>query len=240
MHNYRTTVTGAPTTKAINLTGISYIVCSFTTVCSWKIIFTPTSMALIASYVFPGSYNFTVPAGVTSILINASGAAGTAGTPILGQSPGIPGLGGSISAFFTVTPGQILHVNVGGCNVPNEKGFNGGGGTLCGHTGSGGGASDVRTNFSLSSRLIVAGGGGGTGHCNVPSSGGHGGGLIGQDALNFCGYSNTQGRGGTQSEGGAYGCYYPGQWGGCGTSGVFGVGGDGHCGGGGGGGYYGG
>jgi hypothetical protein len=189
------------------------------------------------SYMSPGSYNFTVPLGVTTIFINAIGAAGTAGTL---QNPGSPGLGGSISAFFTVTPGQILHVNVGGCNAPNKKGFNGGGGTGCGHTGSGGGASDVRTSLSLSSRLIVAGGGGGTGSCYEPSSGGHGGGLIGQDAPHACDYSNTEGRGGTQSTGGAYGCYYPGQFGGCGTSGVFGVGGDGHCGGGGGGGYYGG
>ena len=183
----------------------------------------------------PGCYNFTVPVGVTSIRIEAAGAAG---------SGSMPGLGGKISANFVVTPGEILQVNVGGSTGNDEYsylgGFNGGGTCQCTQPLGGGGASDVRLSSSLSDRIIVAGGGGGTGSCYGPSKGGDGGGLTGQDAPHACDYSNTEGRGGTETAGGAYGCYYPGMFGGCGTTGVLGVGGDGYCGGGGGGGYYGG
>jgi hypothetical protein len=113
---------------------------------------------------------FTVPAGVTQLTISAFGAQGGAGA--LGAPAG--GLGGSVSAKITVTPGEILTINVGGVGgngnnvgpVVGAGGFNGGAsagaGTIPG--GGGGGASDVRQGGAgLANRVVVAGGGGGSG-----------------------------------------------------------------------------
>ena len=72
-----------------------------------------------------------------------------------------------------VTPGQTLHVYVGG-----QNGYNGGGlGVAPG--GNGGGASDVRVlPGAVSDRVIVAGGGGGGGATNPSAPGGAGGGGV--------------------------------------------------------------
>jgi hypothetical protein len=115
-------------------------------------------------------------------------------------------------------------------------GFNSGNGTtktnITTATG-GGGASDVRVlNDDYFHRIIVAGGGGGQG--NTTGTGGHGGGLIGQDGQ---GSSANVGMGGTQSAPGVY----PG--GGDNKPATFGEGSDGPAGttgGQGGGGWYGG
>ncbi len=188
-----------------------------------------------------GSQTWTVPAGVTSIAVNSYGAQG-------GGPNG--GLGGNATATVPVTPGSTLYIYVGGQPTvrpgAGSGGFNGGGavGALpCGGGTSdgwgGGGASDIRTSVSLANRLVVAGGGGGTGYSN--GLGGAGGGLTGGDGAASW-ISGTQGFGGTQSAGGAGGFYSPNSS----PSGVLGVGGDAgplntYCiGGGGGGGYYGG
>lgn len=204
---------------------------------------------------------FTVPDGVTSLTIEAKGAQGGNGHNIAYQ-PG--GLGGYIKGAFSVTPGSILNIYVGGTggrsNVsPVAGGFNGGGnGYNYGNTSwtvaGGGGASDVRLGgTALSNRIIVAGGGGaGGGSGSWPNgAGGKGGGNTGQ-----AGYwsgsggagMNTpdtvrHGFGGSQSAGGAGGN------GGGGTlngfAGTLGLGGNASTGnntlaGGGGGGFYGG
>jgi hypothetical protein len=85
---------------------------------------------------------FTVPAGVTRLLITAMGASG--GYYMGGNFPEFygqgAGQGGCISSTVTVTPGQVLNVRVGG----EGDGFNGlggynGGGDGCSSFGEGGG-----------------------------------------------------------------------------------------------------
>jgi Glycine rich protein len=105
---------------------------------------------------------FTVPAGVTSVHVVATGAVG--GTP---EEGGTGGRGAVVSGDLSVTPGEALYAEVGGQAqevLEGLGGFNGGGNG----TGSGGGASDVRTAMrsapnTLESRLLVAAGGGGGG-----------------------------------------------------------------------------
>jgi len=191
---------------------------------------------------------FQVPAGVTALTIQASGAQGGAG------SPGTPGgKGATLSATFPVTPLETLSILVGGA---------GGTFTHFGESnGGGGGASFVyRPGFSL--LLAAAGGGGGVddqvgvagsattaasagqsptgapagangnggGRSLILSGGGSGGGLRTDGGFNFTG------QGGKALVNGAAG----GTWSG-GGSGGFGGGGAGAVqGGGGGGGYNGG
>ena len=202
-----------------------------------------------SSYV-PGSltFNYTggqqswiVPAGVTTIAVNVSGAQGNTGGRL-------GGLGGAASGNLAVTPGQTIYINVGG-----QSGFNGGASPGNG-AGSGGGASDIRVGgTALGNRVVVGGGGGGGGYtcCGwTAEPGGLGGGTSGGAGGSTSGYTGTPGvlggGGGTQGGGGAGtgGC-------GCGAagSGSLGLGGNGSScaswcstggGGGGGGGYFGG
>ena len=136
---------------------------------------------------------FIVPAGVTSVIIEAWGAQG-------GGSYG--GNGGYASGTLSVTPGQALAIYVGGQGGTNAAaGWNGGG--LGGYdlqnggatSGGGGGASDVRAGGVS---VIIAGGGGGAcieGGENAP--GGTGGGMSGSNAPNCI--NAIGGAGGTQS-----------------------------------------
>lgn len=125
-------------------------------------------------------------------------------------------------------------------------GFNGGGTSTYLYSGSGGGASDIRTSASGTSytnRLVVAGGGGGAGY-NCASSpynqqtGGPGGSSVGGAGFVCNANTNTSqcGQGGTQTAGGAGATSF-------GGSGSLGAGQNASTGiysGGGGGGYYGG
>lgn len=213
------------------------------------------------TFAFTGEeQTFTVPAGVGRVSVVARGAAGARG---LTYAPG--GRGAVVGADLSVSPGEVLYVEVGGapttsgsCGwyVPGAPpscvgGFNGGGSSHSGG-GAGGGASDVRTVSreaagTLVSRLLVAAGGGGSGtrpgfHGDYPSSGvGGDAGASGGDGGRIGVPPGTGGGAGTASGGGAGGI--PG-----GMPGALGVGGDGGAscgydacgGGGGGGGLYGG
>ena len=109
--------------------------------------------------------SFVVPSGVTSVQIDAVGARGG------GQYGFLGGDGGTASGRIAVMPGETLYVEVGapGSDYGQAGGFNGGGASSGYGDGSGGGgASDVRMvsstgSGSLASRLVVAGGGGGSG-----------------------------------------------------------------------------
>lgn len=114
---------------------------------------------------------FTVPAGVTSLgvgLVGGSGGAGS-GASYYYNAPG--GKGASVTATLPVSPGDTLQVRVGGAARAvggGEAGYNGGGtnpftGNSYQVSGSGGGASDIRTGDGLADRIVVAGGGGGGG-----------------------------------------------------------------------------
>lgn len=175
-----------------------------------------------------------VPAGVTSIHMDAYGARGTRG--IFGTWPHY-GKGGRVQAVMNVTPGDTLYIYVGGTAL-----WNGGGNS--GRGSVGGDATDIRIRGTgLINRILVAGGGGGTGAAlggEANSNAGHGGGLRGQDGTASSGGIHYGG-GGSQTAGGNGGCTNVT----CAETGYFGIGGTsnsmaGYNGGGGGGGWYGG
>ena len=177
-------------------------------------------------------YQWTLPANVRSMWFDVYGAQG-------GRSGG---LGGKISGQFTTIP-TTLFVYVGGQGKTGSGltgGFNGGGtsGTGHGDEGSGGGASDLRSSTLVSDRLVVAGGGGGTGGW-VGGAGGTGGSTI---AGAGSAGQGSPGNGATQLAGGSGGAGYSAGNGAAGTSATGGAGGTGSTagGGGGGGGYFGG
>jgi hypothetical protein len=205
--------------------------------------------AITATFGSPGGYMFTVPMGVTSIILTAIGAAG--GSVPGGRVHG--GMGAAVSATLPVLPGQQLSVVVGtpggdgasGSGGAAGAGGGGDGGNAANGGAAGGGASAVSAASSL---LVVAGGGGGDGG---GFDGDHGrGGAAGQNGNDGgsdgigAGTAGTSGGGGTGgSGGGAAGSSGLGGGGGetgsgSGTTG--GGGGGGGCSGGGGGGGYGG
>lgn len=122
--------------------------------------------AVPVTFSFTGaSQTYVVPAGVTSVLIQARGGAGGTGGGLAGTAGG---LGGYAEGVLAVTPGETLTIFVGGAGADDVGGFNGGAnggaGAVVGRGGGGGGASDVRKGGSAAgNRVIVAGGGGGGG-----------------------------------------------------------------------------
>ena len=185
---------------------------------------------------------YTVPANVTSLTIDAMGAQGGGSLPSPGSNPG--GLGGRVQTTLSVTPGEVLTINVGGTTTSNTGGWNGGGSGTSNGAGGGGG-SDIRSGGTgLANRVVTAGGGGGGGwNCGSGMNGGHGGGSAAAENGFNCGsndYNGTcvVGGGATPTApGGASTC-------GCSDPGVLGIGGQGgtcgNSGGGGGGGQFGG
>lgn len=116
------------------------------------------------TFVYTGAPQlYVVPEGVTSIDVELRGAQGGNG---LGSATG--GLGATVTATISVTPGESIQINVGGSG--DHGGWNGGG-----RGGPyGGGATDIRRpafstssscafnlNCAVTSRIAVAGGGGG-------------------------------------------------------------------------------
>jgi hypothetical protein len=107
------------------------------------------------TYSSPGEQRIVVPPGVTSLHVVAHGARGGAGDYFVNG-----GFGARVEGDLAVTPGQVLFLVVG------AKGTDGNG---WGGAGAGGGASDIRTLATSAgltptdARLVVAGGGGGSG-----------------------------------------------------------------------------
>ena len=161
-----------------------------------------------------------------------------------------------MAATIPVTPGETLYANVGqngqvGVNAPATFG-GGGSANVSGYApgASGGGASNIRTvSGDLSSRLLVAGGGGGCGYGYDGTANGGAAGLPGGNAQDGTGADSygDPGTGGTQTGGGTGGWSSIGGSG-LGLDGSLGLGGRGggyyyppsEGGGAGGGGYYGG
>jgi len=132
----------------------------------------PAAAAPVSTtYTFlPQEQTFTVPSGVTTIHVVAIGGRGFSFAG---------GHGARVEGDLTVTPGQLLYIEVGGNATSTTPGFNGGapGGSnpsLQNNGRPGGGATDIRTCSmfsggcpggvsSLSTRILVAGGGGGEG-----------------------------------------------------------------------------
>lgn len=187
-----------------------------------------------------GPQTWVVPACVSTVTVTVAGAKG-------GGTNG--GNGAVVTGTLSVTPGQILQINVGGSGTCPTAGWNGGGTGQPSGIGypscGGGGASDIRTApYGLNNRIIVAGGGGGNGGGPTSGAGGVGGCPTGGNGVTTYGQF---GAGGTLTAGGAGGLTWsiltP-----CGLPGTFGNGGLGGAdanfgngpGGAGGGGYYGG
>ncbi len=189
--------------------------------------------------------SMTVPAGVTSLHFDISGAAGGRDTSAMAT----PGLGGRLSGNLTVTPGDVVTVYTGSAGANGSAtgaagGMNGGGSTM-GFGGAGGGATDIRLNGTTPAhRVAVAGGGAGSGYntvTNMSVPGGNGGDLVAANGgLNADGVAAT---GGTQTAGGTgatFTGFMPGEFGAsvfggdASADGVSGAGGGGYYGGGGG------
>ena len=188
----------------------------------------PAASAATEQFTTAGCTTWPVPAGVTSVQIEATGAAGE---DIPGNGPAEGGRGDRVSASLSSLAGGQLFVCV------DSGGGNGGnaGGTPA---GDGGGASGVALGSDFSAPLLVAGGGGGVGSC-IGSPGGDAGMPVAADGGD-CGGGVDPGGGGNNStmQGGTGGA--PGGSPGAGfTAAGPGIGGDG-SGGGGGGGYFGG
>lgn len=110
-----------------------------------------------------------VPGGICGVTITAEG--GQGGDYTTGSWAG--GSGASVSAGFAVSPGQQLHVLVGGVGGNESTGVGGGGGGGFGSAG-GGGASAVWTDAPQP--LVAAGAGGGA----TAGQPGGAGGVLGQ------------------------------------------------------------
>ncbi|HLO45837.1 MAG TPA: glycine-rich protein [Leadbetterella sp.] len=154
------------------------------------------------TYNYTGSVvDWVVPSGVTSINIKAWGAQG--GANWINNT----NFGGYSEGTLSVTPGEVLKINVGGQPTTTAGGWNGGGNGE-GMGKGGGGASDVRQGGSLlTNRKLVASGGGGAGYwSNLHIVGGEGGGLTGGNGYRFPDFgTNPGGKGATQTAGGADG-----------------------------------
>jgi hypothetical protein len=126
--------------------------------------------------------NFTTPCITESLTLNP----GTYRFEVWGAEGGnggaTGGKGGYASGFATLKTTTKVFVNVGGSGTNTVGGCNGGGASVS-VTNSGGGGTDIRLNVnSLYSRIIVAGGGGGSG-AHSGEYGGFGGGKIGGNGV---------------------------------------------------------
>jgi hypothetical protein len=196
-----------------------------------------SALAETKTFAKQGCEKWEVPAGVSSVAIQATGAAG--GLPEIGSA--FPGKGDRFSALLSgLSSGENLFVCVdeaGGAGGEKESGHGG---------GPGGGASGVSRGANFESPVLVAAGGGGAGAGGVETFGGGGNaGEAGKDGQ----FTPSGGGAGTESEGGTGGAH-PGHAGeagakftglGPGSGGAGGLGsGNPFGGGGGGGGYFGG
>jgi hypothetical protein len=185
---------------------------------------------------FTSTGTWTVPAGVTSISVKLWGGGGGAGS----TSAAIGGGGGLTTVTgISVSPGQVLAIEVGGGGEGSSPGGSsggapGGGNSASANCGGGGGYSGIKVSGSTT-YIGIAGGGGGA--C-YGAFGGAGGGDIGGNG-GWIGGSSIAGQGGTQLAGGTgntnSGCaggvggngaaYQGGNWHGAGGGGYFGGGG---------------
>jgi PncC family amidohydrolase len=181
-----------------------------------------TARAETTTFSYTGSeQTFTVPAGVTTLQITATGGAGgSGGTSEAEPTPAPGGVAATASDTVSVTPGATYTAEVGGAGLASgtkiNGGFNGGGSSAPGFGGGGGGggASDVcrtplHSVIEPTACLIVAGGGGGgggNGSIKWPAgAGGNAGqaGMHGETATSS--YAGAGGEPGSASAGGAGG-----------------------------------
>jgi hypothetical protein len=169
----------------------------------------------LVSYTTPGTYNWTVPVGVTLVQVVAiGGGGGGAGLLSLTGTGAAGGSGAQVISTVSVIPGQVIALVVGGGGAAGAS-LPGG---ICPPGGGGGGASSFDVG---NADQIIAGGGGGGGVCGDPAYyGGSGGGADGAGGAGGGIYGGAGGSGGIGGIGG-----YLGTSGGNGSGGPGGVGG---------------
>jgi hypothetical protein len=165
--------------------------------------FTPTSSS---TFSYTGSaQTYTVPDDIQYLLVEAYGAEGGSNACYSG------GKGGYIKTIISVAPGDTLYVLIGGTSSTNFGGgypngggygwacsnFNGcnGGASVCQQPG--GGSSEIRMIADdTSTRLVVAGAGGGAGFYGKGGEGGGSGGTGVGERGDVCGGCVASGYGG--------------------------------------------
>jgi alpha-tubulin suppressor-like RCC1 family protein len=194
----------------------------------------PTSFTYTAGLQF-----FTVPAGVSTLNVQAWGGGGG------GVSGSLAAGGGAayVSGTLTVVPGQVLTVLVGGggaggTNGSGAGGYGGGGSSASANAGGGGGESALAD--CLTGAMLVEAAGGGGGGSGTLTPGGAGGIETGSIGTPAAGGGGGGGGAGSQTAGGAAGAGSGAAGGNAGYAHAGGAGGAVYGGGGGGGGYYGG
>jgi hypothetical protein len=155
-----------------------------------------SAAALTTTYSTPGSYQFTVPTGVSSITFDVKGAGGGSG----GRGAN-GGAGGRTQGTLAVTAGQVIDVVVGGgggggvylssgtasaaggaagssATRPGGVGGDATAASSATHGGGGGGGGGSTIAIGATVYLIAGGGGGGGGHHSgaTADNGGAGGG----------------------------------------------------------------
>lgn len=196
------------------------------TVGPWTTQYSPTGR----SFTTPGAHSWTVPDGISSVLvvIVGGGGGGAGGSSVItsdenGSSTTYIGGGGGgggeiIQANYVVTPGQTLSINVGSGGSAGAAGANGGD---AGNTTMSGGVSGVISARGGKGGLINIGGAGGGGSAGALNGGGGGTsaavGLAGGAGLTVSlvdksyelggggGGGNPSGAGGPASQGGGKG-----------------------------------
>lgn len=156
------------------------------------------------SFTTPGSSTWTVPAGLTSISVVATGGGGGGGG-LSGTNAGqLGGAGAVVTSTLSVTPGQVLTLVIGGGGGAGANGAANCCGFGLGAGGGGGGSTNIDAGTS---NQIIAGGGGGGGSYDGGAGGSAGGtggaGASGGDA-NF-GLPASGGGGGSGGTGGVAG-----------------------------------
>jgi hypothetical protein len=180
-------------------------------------------VANTVGFTTPGTYTWTVPDGLTSISIVATGGGGGGGGmsgPNVGPAGGA---GAVVTGTLSVTAGQVLDLVVGGGGGAGANGPSVSGGYYYGAGGGGGGSSNVDAG---SNTQIIAGGGGGGGS-NNGGAGGNAGGTGGTGGNGGGSYAGSGGGGGSGGTGGVAGSGFgqPGVRGSNGNGGAGGVGG---------------
>jgi hypothetical protein len=126
------------------------------TLCACALASPAAASTATVSFTTPGCTTWTVPAGVTSVQVQAVGSAGFSG------GGGAPGLGDGVSGTLSGVEGATLYVCV-----------DQGGGASVHSGGTGGGASGVSLGSDFSAPMVVAGGGGGGGAFGGGGAGGN-------------------------------------------------------------------
>jgi len=169
------------------------------------------------SYETPGTGTWTVPAGVTSVTVEAWGGGGAGGSAYSGTASTANnlraggGAGGSFaSTTASVTPGQVINYTIGAGGVGAVEGF-----THLTFGQSGGSTSASLNNVTFVSAL----GGPGGQNCSLLNAGYNGVGGIAPVVGNICSVAFYGGNGGTAVPGGSGG--------GGGSAGAHGNGGNG-------------